>query len=452
MTKIKKIIMLVFCVVLLQISVVAAQPQPNADANASPDSELDPTTVNLLQNGQESDADNVKIEVSELSLRGKVLFLIQEARLRGEKPIVSEDEIDNLSDEELERLINKAFSQEEADSETGEHTANLEGTQQEKGTDDEEESLSSRVIEFLQEHEEEALGGSLLLGAAGAAGYGHKKLYGSEDENEAEGDEEVEEEDNYESYRDTKTASTDPKDSFFSLGGVAEAGKRYGGGGGDLDTGVSIPQADESADDVGFMLSESDRNNTSSINNPEKLWNELKVKGFSNEGAAGILGNFAVESGCNPTHAEVFEGEDWDTIQETYAFEIDDERGYGYAQWTEKSRKAGLQNMANSMNSSVSDSNVQVEYLMEEMANKSVSLETCLRWEYNIDDGICSKYHGEKLLDVIRQCENCAEATTIFHDIFERSGDYDSEEYGHSINHRIEKAETFLRKFGNASH
>ena len=158
MTIIKKSMLLVFCMVLFQISVVAAQPHPDADANASPDSELDPTTVNLLQNGQESDADNVKIEVSELSLRDKVLFLIQEARQRGEKPLVSEEEIDNLSDEELERLVNKAFSQEEADSEMSEHAANLKGTQQEEGTDDEEESLSlsSRLVDFLKEHKEEA--------------------------------------------------------------------------------------------------------------------------------------------------------------------------------------------------------------------------------------------------------------------------------------------------------
>lgn len=186
--------------------------------------------------------------------------------------------------------------------------------------------------------------------------------------------------------------------------------------------------------------------------NTEKIWNFLKAEGFTNEGAAGILGNLYAESGCDPTRVEVYEGEDWDTIQATYVFSSKDDRGYGIVQWSDLSRKAGLEEMAASMNSTVSDLNVQIAFVMKEMESLYISKGNCVLWDkYKIDDGVCSKYDEENLTDALKKCDNCTEAAIIFHDIFEKSDDYHPIVHG-NIDHRIKKANEFLNLFARSSY
>lgn len=113
----------------------------------------------------------------------------------------------------------------------------------------------------------------------------------------------------------------------------------------------------------------------------EKVWFALKDMGYSDEAAAGAMGNFYCESGFRANNLEDgYEGKLGYT-DESYTEAVDNGSyslqrfisdhdtpqcgaGYGLAQWTFYSRKEALYNFAKYKGTSIGDEDMQLEYLI----------------------------------------------------------------------------------------
>ena len=106
----------------------------------------------------------------------------------------------------------------------------------------------------------------------------------------------------------------------------------------------------------------------------EKLLNS----GCTYEGAFGVLGNLYAESGVVANNLENYYAQKWGITDEEYTQAVDDGRitrssfindgaGYGLAQWTYYSRKAGLYDMSKNNRRSIGDAEMQTEYLVIEL-------------------------------------------------------------------------------------
>lgn len=82
-----------------------------------------------------------------------------------------------------------------------------------------------------------------------------------------------------------------------------------------------------------------------------KTWKFLKANGYSDEAAAGIMGNIQAESSFNPSIEEKTSRKD---------------KGYGLCQWT-FGRRTNLENFARKKNKPVNDINVQLDFLLKEL-------------------------------------------------------------------------------------
>lgn len=108
----------------------------------------------------------------------------------------------------------------------------------------------------------------------------------------------------------------------------------------------------------------------------KQIWDFLKAAGFNDYATAGIMGNIDAESGMRSnnlqdTYARKFGMSD---IQYTVAVDsgeytnfINDQAGYGLCQWTYHTRKQKLYNLAKAKNKSISDINIQLELLLQEL-------------------------------------------------------------------------------------
>lgn len=108
----------------------------------------------------------------------------------------------------------------------------------------------------------------------------------------------------------------------------------------------------------------------------KQIWNFLKAEGFSDYGAAGLMGNLYAESLLKPTNMEnAYEsklGYNDDSYTKavdngTYSNFVKDAVGYGLAQWTYWTRKQSLLNYAKSKNKSIGDLEMQLEFLVKEL-------------------------------------------------------------------------------------
>ena len=127
--------------------------------------------------------------------------------------------------------------------------------------------------------------------------------------------------------------------------------------------------------------------------NAEKIWNFLKAEGFTDEGAAGVIGNLMQESHCDPAVSE--------NGANGGQFVPDGETGYGIVQWTSINRQENLQNKAKAMGKSISSLEVQLAFMKDE----------------SMEYGTWQRVKG---------CTSVEEATTIWHDEYERSNDYNA--------------------------
>lgn len=104
---------------------------------------------------------------------------------------------------------------------------------------------------------------------------------------------------------------------------------------------------------------------TTGSNNTERAWNFLVGQGFSAVQTAGILGNFMIESGMEPRRVQ---GGGFQTADAPVAG-----KGYGLAQWTDAPRQNALKNFAASQNQPVGSLDLQLNFVMHELATSESS-------------------------------------------------------------------------------
>lgn len=138
----------------------------------------------------------------------------------------------------------------------------------------------------------------------------------------------------------------------------------------------------------------------------------LKAKGFDNLHIAAILGNWSVESGCNPQQVQhgfgycsAGDGDDSPCRhQANYPAELvgNASCGYGMAQWTWPSRSRALVNFAKAKGANSGDMATQVDFFMQ---------------------GYGEVEEFAPYVDRFNAIGDLAEATTWFHNVYEASAD-----------------------------
>lgn len=100
-----------------------------------------------------------------------------------------------------------------------------------------------------------------------------------------------------------------------------------------------------------------------------RTWTFLRVgMGHTAKQASGVMGNIMHESGASPTNAQDSKISGAAKLRDTtYTYSATDNVAYGIIQWKHSDRKQGLLNMASTMESTVSDCNVQFAYLRSEL-------------------------------------------------------------------------------------
>lgn len=119
---------------------------------------------------------------------------------------------------------------------------------------------------------------------------------------------------------------------------------------------------------------------TSKVNDkaadPKVIWDYFKAKGLNDYGIAGLMGNLYAESGLKATNLQNTYEKKLGYTDAEYTAAVDqgiytnfvkDSAGYGLAQWTYWSRKQNLLNYANSVNKSIGDLNMQLDFLYKEL-------------------------------------------------------------------------------------
>jgi hypothetical protein len=110
--------------------------------------------------------------------------------------------------------------------------------------------------------------------------------------------------------------------------------------------------------------------------NIHSLFTFLVKCGCTRAGAAGVLGNIYAESNLNAIALERSFQKKLGYTDETYTEAVDngsyknfvhDSAGYGLVQWTLWSRKEGLLEYASSINSSIGDVQMQLDYIWKEL-------------------------------------------------------------------------------------
>ena len=113
------------------------------------------------------------------------------------------------------------------------------------------------------------------------------------------------------------------------------------------------------------------------MNTEEKIWSFLKVQGLTDAGAAGLMGNIYTESGLRPNNLQNSCEKKLGYTDAAYTAAVDngkyknfdtDRAGYGLCQWTHPARKKNLRFFAKSAGKSIGDLNIQLEFLMKELA------------------------------------------------------------------------------------
>lgn len=117
----------------------------------------------------------------------------------------------------------------------------------------------------------------------------------------------------------------------------------------------------------------------------EKIWFALRDAGYSEYAAAGAMGNLYAESGLKTNNLEGSFETKLGYTDESYTEAINNGTytraqfisdhtsnncgaGYGLAQWTWYTRKAGLYDFAKSKGVSIDDEDIQIEYLLGELS------------------------------------------------------------------------------------
>lgn len=170
----------------------------------------------------------------------------------------------------------------------------------------------------------------------------------------------------------------------------------------------------------------------------QTIWNQLKARGFSDVAAAAIMGNLEAESNCisNRIQGDFTKGY---LRSAQYTAQVDAGNinrnefindgpgggGYGLAQWTLQSRKAGLYDLAKKTGTSIGDEAMQVEWLCQEL---------------QLDE-------YRKVLETLKASPSIRECSDVIMKIYERPADQSEAalrqraEFGRAIYQEFSKGE-----------
>lgn len=111
--------------------------------------------------------------------------------------------------------------------------------------------------------------------------------------------------------------------------------------------------------------------------NAEKIWFFLKAHGFSDNGAAALMGNLQAESALRPDNLQDTYERSLGMTDAQYVAAVDsgaytrfgnDAAGFGLAQWTWGPRKVALLDFAKAQGKSIADLEMQLEYALAELS------------------------------------------------------------------------------------
>lgn len=112
------------------------------------------------------------------------------------------------------------------------------------------------------------------------------------------------------------------------------------------------------------------------VDNAAVIWNFLKSKGLNDYAVAGIMGNLEKESGLDPCNLQNSYNKKLNISDADYTAVVDagaypdfvtDKAGYGLVQWTYWSRKKALLDYAKASGTSISDLNMQLAFMWQEL-------------------------------------------------------------------------------------
>lgn len=121
------------------------------------------------------------------------------------------------------------------------------------------------------------------------------------------------------------------------------------------------------------------------MDNEQTIWTFLLSMIGNPYGAAAVMGSFFIESKLNPMLLESSYAKKFGLTSQEYTLKVDsgeitadsfahDHAGYGLAQWTYWSRKEALLNYAKSMNASISNLNIQLQFFWNEVQSYKTAL------------------------------------------------------------------------------
>ena len=156
----------------------------------------------------------------------------------------------------------------------------------------------------------------------------------------------------------------------------------------------------------------------------QQIVNFLKDHKFNNYGIAGIMGNMYKESGLLPNNLQNEYNTKFGLSDEEYTKRTDDgsytnfttdSGGYGLVQWTPKSRKTRLYNLAKKRNKSVSDVGTQLDLMLQELTE--YGLLGGLQYATSVKDASDKfLYNFEKPANASKQSDARAQAAQSFYD------------------------------------
>lgn len=111
--------------------------------------------------------------------------------------------------------------------------------------------------------------------------------------------------------------------------------------------------------------------------NEQKIWNYFKGKGFSDAQIAGIMGNFAVESGFEPKRVQGAGMKTSETLPTGQG-------GYGLAQWDD--RKTNLGKFAQEKGKPVGDLQLQLDFVMYELEGSEKGAYSAFKGASTVED------------------------------------------------------------------
>ncbi len=141
------------------------------------------------------------------------------------------------------------------------------------------------------------------------------------------------------------------------------------------------------------------------------IWDSLKSMTGNDFGAAGLMGNLFCESRLRSNNLEDqyesilgYTNDSYTSAVDsgTYQNFIEDAAGYGLAQWTFNTRKAGLLRMAQSQGVSISDVDMQLQYLKKELLGSKLDFLSNCTSVQEASDFVLYKFENPRNPDALR--------------------------------------------------